>query len=61
MECQMTVGELRKMIAGLPDDMVIVTYDGGYIDADFTGVEVIDGDYCRFPAGEKGRKYLLIY
>lgn len=60
MENQMTVGELRKAIADLPDDMVIVTYDHGRMDDEFTGAEVIEGG-DRYPDGEKGRKYFLIY
>lgn len=60
MEDRMTVGELRKVIADLPDDMIIVTYDNGYLDEEFTGAEVIAGG-DRYPAGEEGKKYLLIY
>jgi hypothetical protein len=39
----MTVGELRKIIENLPDDMTCATHDvGGNLDFDFCNAKVID-------------------
>lgn len=48
----MTVGELRQILAELPDDMPIITYDHGYLCSEFTNAEVIIED---------GILYLLVY
>jgi hypothetical protein len=56
----MTVGDLRKIIENLPDDMIIATYDHGYLDIDFTGAEVIKSGE-KYPVGEPEQEYLLIY
>jgi hypothetical protein len=60
MEDGMTVGDLRKIIENLPDDMIIATYDNGYLDLDFTGAEVIKSGE-KYLVGELGQEYLLIY
>lgn len=39
----MTVGDLRKIIEDLPDDMPVAAYDvGGYLAWEFCGAEVVD-------------------
>jgi hypothetical protein len=43
MEMMMTVGELRKLLEGLPDDMPCASYDsGGYLCWEFFGADVVD-------------------
>lgn len=38
----MTVGELKKIIAELPDDMIVASYDaGGYLCWEFAGADVV--------------------
>jgi hypothetical protein len=36
----MTVDELRKALEGLPSDMPVLTYDHGYLSAEFVSAEV---------------------
>jgi hypothetical protein len=58
----LNVGELRKIIESLPDDMTVLTYDHGYLQEEFAGAEVIaGGDPSHEGRTEQGKQYLLIY
>jgi hypothetical protein len=59
----MNVGELRKVLEELPDDMPIVTYDEGYLQDEFCGTSIIVGGTGKdeYRHGEPGKHYLLVY
>lgn len=55
---KLTVGELRKIMEGLPDEAAILpTWASGYIPGDYEpGVEITD--ILKYPADEQGPEYL---
>jgi hypothetical protein len=69
----MTVGELRKALEGVPDDMTVLAYDEGYL-KDETYAEVcrcaplpgetvlcVIDEHSRHPEGTVGQACFLVY
>lgn len=69
----MTVGELRKALEGVPDDMPVVSYDEGVLTHDVGAsiehfapvprrgtIERMIGKYSGHPEGTVGVQYFLV-
>jgi hypothetical protein len=68
----MTVAELRKALEGVPDDMLVVTYDEGCLNKEASAkvelfaskkpgqIEEWIWEYSRHPEGTVGVPYFLV-